>query len=287
MMALPIILYVVLFTYVPLWGWSIAFQNFKPQKGLFGQEWVGFKWFSMLFSDDAFFQVMRNTLAMSIINLVLGFTTSIGLALLLNEVRTIFLKRFVQTVSYLPHFLSMVIVAGLVQNMLASDGVFNLILLKAGFINEPVQWLGKPEAFWWIAGFTNVWKELGWTTIIYLAAISSIDPHLYEAADIDGCGRFQKMRHITLPSIKPTIVILLIISIGYILESGFEIQYLLGNGMNQEYSQSIDIYVVNYGLGLNNYSLATAAGIFKSVVSVTLLFGANMIAKKFGEDKPL
>jgi putative aldouronate transport system permease protein len=171
--------------------------------------------------------------------------------------------------------------------MLASDGVFNQILLGLGIIKEPLMWLGEPTAFWWIVGFSNVWKEVGWNTIIYLAAIAAIDPALYEAAEMDGCSRYQKMWSITLPSIRPTIMVLLIISIGYIMESGFEVQYLLGNGMNQDYSQSIDIYVVTYGLSLGNYSLATAGGMFKSVVNIILLLSANALASKMGEERLL
>jgi putative aldouronate transport system permease protein len=287
LMSVPVVLYVVLFTYVPLWGWTMAFQNFKPSKPFWSQEWVGFSWFQYLFSDDAFFRIMRNTLAMSTINLVLGFVTAIGLALILNEMRMMLFKRLAQTISYLPHFLSWVVVSGLVATMLASDGIFNQILMGLGIIQKPLVWLGEPTAFWWIVGFANVWKEVGWNTIIYLAAISAIDPALYEAAEIDGCNRYQKMWRITLPSIRPTIMVLLIISIGYIMESGFEVQYLLKNGMNQDYSQSIDIYVVTYGLDLGNFSLATAGGMFKSVVNIILLLSANALARRMGEERLL
>jgi len=283
-MSLPIILYVILFTYVPLTGWTMAFQDFKPSKG-FASPWVGWKWFKFLFSDDQFVMVMRNTLAMSFINLIFNFTFAIGLALLLNEVKAKRLKSLAQTISYLPHFLSWVVVAGLVSTILASDGVFNIVLKWLGLMKEPTIWLGKPKAFWWIVGFTNVWKEVGWNTIIYLAAMSAIDPALYEAAEIDGCGRLAKIRHITLPSIKPTIIVLLIMNLGWIMESGFEIQYLLRNGMNADYSQSIDIYVVNYGLRQGNYSLATAGGMFKSLVNIVLLLAANWFSGKLGEEK--
>ena len=286
-MSVPVVLYVVLFTYVPLWGWTMAFQTFKPSKPFWEQEWVGFQWFEYLFSDDSFFRIMRNTLAMSGINLVLGFVSAIGLALILNEMRLMFFKRLAQTISYLPHFLSWVVVSGLVATMLASDGIFNQILMNLGLIKKPLLWLGEPGAFWWIVGFANVWKEVGWNTIIYLAAIAAIDPALYEAAEMDGCNRYQKMWYITLPSILPTIMVLLIISIGFIMESGFEVQYLLGNGMNQDYSQSIDIYVVTYGLNLGNFSLATAGGMFKSVVNIILLLSANHIARKLGQERLL
>jgi putative aldouronate transport system permease protein len=283
-MSLPIVLYVILFTYVPLAGWTMAFQDFKPAKG-FASAWVGWKWFSFLFKDDQFVMVMRNTLAMSAINLVFNFTFAIGLALTLNEMKGKRLKSVAQTISYLPHFLSWVVVAGLVSTILSSDGVFNLILSWLGLAKEPRIWLGQPKAFWWIVGFTNVWKEVGWNTIIYLAAMSAIDPALYEAAEIDGCGRLGKIRNITLPGIKSTIIVLIIMNLGWIMESGFEIQYLLRNGMNADYSQSIDIYVVNYGMRQGNYSLATAGGMFKSVVNIVLLLTANWVSGKLGEEK--
>jgi putative aldouronate transport system permease protein len=284
-MSVPIVLYVILFTYVPLSGWTIAFQNFKPFKSFAQQQWVGFQWFKTLFFDAQFANTMRNTLAMSVINLVLGFTFAISLALLLNEVKTRNLKRFTQTVSYLPHFLSWVVVASLVSSMLASDGIMNVILLQLGVIKQPIVWLGVPKAFWWILGFSNVWKEVGWNTIIYLAAMSAIDPALYEAAEMDGCNRLSKMWHITLPGIKSTIVVLLIMNLGWIMESGFEAQYLLKNGMNQDYSWSIDIYVVNYGLKVGNYALATAGGMFKSLVNIVLLISANFISSRLGEER--
>jgi putative aldouronate transport system permease protein len=222
---------------------------------------------------------------MSLINLVFNFSFAIGLALLLNEVKAKRMKGLVQTISYLPHFLSWVVVAGLVSTILASDGVFNVLFKALGIIKEPKIWLGQPKAFWWIIGFTNVWKEVGWNTIIYLAAMAAIDPALYEAAEMDGCGRLSKIRHITLPGIKSTIVVLLIMNLGWIMESGFEIQYLLRNGMNADYSQSIDIYVVNYGMRQGNYALATAGGMFKSVVNIFLVMAGNWVSGKLGEEK--
>jgi putative aldouronate transport system permease protein len=287
-MSVPLVLYVILFTYAPLWGWTMAFQDYKPALSFGQQQWVGFKNFTDLFSDDIFLQVLRNTLAMSVINLVLGFATSIGLALLLNEVKNQFFKRSVQTLSYLPHFLSWVIVSGLVAATLSTEGgIINDLLMAVGAIQEPIQFLGVPEYFWWVVGATNVWKEVGWNTIIYLAAISAIDPALYEAAEIDGCNRWQKMAKITLPGIQPTIVVLLILSVGRILDSGFELQYLLRNGQVQDFSDTIDIYVLTTGLNGTNYSLATAAGMFKSLVGVVLILGANFISKRLGQERIL
>jgi putative aldouronate transport system permease protein len=285
-MSAPLVLYVILFSYVPLWGWTMAFQNFRPARTFFQQEWAGFRWFVFLFSDKVFLNTIRNTLVMSVINTILGFITAIVFSLLLNEVKIMFFKRAVQTISYLPHFLSWVIVAGLVATMLSvEDGVINNVLLWLHLIDEPVLWLSKPNYFWGIIGGSYVWKEVGWNTIIYLAAITGIDPSLYEAAEIDGCNRYRKMQHITLPCIKPTIIILLIMSIGHILDAGFEMQYLLRNGLVQDVSDTIDIYVLMYGLQRSNYSLATAAGMFKNVVNISLIFIANEIAKRTGEER--
>jgi putative aldouronate transport system permease protein len=285
-MSLPLILYVLLFSYVPLWGWTMAFQNYRPARGFFEQEWAGLRWFKFLFSDPGFLRVVRNTLAMSLINMVLGYVTAIGFALLLNELKIIGFKRVVQTISYLPHFLSWIIVTGLVASMLAvENGAINDFLVTLGIIKEPILFLSRPNYFWGIVGATYVWKELGWNTIIYLAAIAGIDPTLYEASEIDGCNRYQKMWYITLPGIKATIIILLIMSIGRILDAGFELQYLLRNGLIQDVAETIDIYVLKYGIQSSNYSLATAAGMFKNVVNITLIFLANWIARRVGEER--
>jgi putative aldouronate transport system permease protein len=286
LMSFPIICYVILFTYVPLWGWTMAFQNFKASKSFSQQEWVGLYWFKFLFEDKYFLQTIRNTIVMSFINTTLGFITAIGFALLLNEVRKMLFKRVIQTISYLPHFLSWVIVTGLVASMLTTDnGAVNNVFMALGLIKEPIHWLAEPKYFWGVIGTTYVWKEVGWNTIIYLAAIAGIDPNLYEAADIDGCNRYQKMWRITLPCIKPTIIILLIMSIGRILDAGFEMQYLLRNGLVMDVSDTIDIYVLIFGLNRNNFSLATAAGMFKNVVNITLIFLANELARRAGEER--
>ncbi|GJM82063.1 sugar ABC transporter permease [Paenibacillus sp. HMSSN-139] len=257
-MSVPLLAYIILFAYVPVWGWTMAFQNYKPARSFGQQEWIGFKQFKFLFTDDSFTRVLRNTLGMSIINLILGFVTAIVLALLLNEIKKIFWKRTVQTISYLPHFLSWIIVTGIVATSLASDGIVNDVLMRLHLIKEPILWLSEGKYFWGVVGASHVWKEVGWNTIIYLAAMAAIDPALYEAADIDGASRYRKMFHVTLPGIKPTIVILLIMSIGHILEAGFEVQYLLGNGLVVDWAETIDIFVLKYGIAQGNYSLATA-----------------------------
>ena len=285
-LALPFVIFAMIFYYLPLIGWTMAFQNFKPGKDFFDQIWVGFDQFKFLFSDNTFLQVLRNTLGMSLINLVLGFVFSIGFALLLNEVRFLRAKKFIQTISYLPHFLSWIVVTGLVRDVLAVEtGIINQILVGLGIFDTPVNFFAHTKYFWWIVGFSNVWKSTGWGSIIYLSAMTAISPELYEAAQVDGANRFQRMLKITLPSIKPTIFILLIINIGNVLNAGFEVQYLLGNGLVQSVSQTIDIFVLKYGISLNNYSLATAAGIFKSAISIILIVLANRIAKAAGEER--
>jgi putative aldouronate transport system permease protein len=286
LMSVPLVLYVILFSYIPLWGWTMGFQNFKPARTFSQQEWAGFKWFIFLFQDEIFLRTVRNTLAMSLINMTLGFITAIFFALMLNELRNVGFKRVVQTVSYLPHFLSWVIVTGLVASMLAvENGAVNDVLTALGIIKEPVLWLSIPKYFWGIIGVTYVWKEVGWNTIIYLAAIVGIDPALYEAAEIDGCNRFNKMLHITLPGIKATIIIMLIMAVGHILDAGFEMQYLLRNGLIQDVAETIDIYVLKYGIQSSNYSLATAAGMFKNLVNISLILIANTLAKRAGEER--
>ncbi len=283
-MIIPCMIFTFVFSYYPLSGWIMAFQNFKPAKGYFGSKFVGLYQFEFLFSSPEVWYTIRNTLAMSTISLVLGFIFSISFALLINEIRALKFKKLTQTVSYLPHFLSWVIVCSIISSMLSSDGPVNNVLLAFGIIKKPVLWLGQKDLFWWVTGFANVWKEMGWNSIIYIAAISGIDPSLYEAAEIDGANRYRRMWHVTLPSIRSTILIIMILNLGWILNAGFEIPYLLGGGLVQDVSQTIDIYVVRFGIGIGNYSLATAAGMFKSVVSILLVTSANIAAARLGED---
>lgn len=285
LLSIPFVIYAIIFCYVPLGGWLMAFEKYKPKDGIFHSKWVGLQNFTKLFSDDIFLKVIRNTLAMGVINLVLGTVLAILFAVLLNEVRLVFAKKFVQTVSYLPHFLSPIIVTGIVFDVLSMEhGIINQVLLALHIIPKAINFLAEPKYFWWIVGLTNAWKETGWNSIIYLAAITSINPDLYEAASIDGAGRLSKIWHVTLPGLKPTIFILLIMNVGNVLNVGFELQYILGNGLVQSVSQTIDIYVLKYGIGQNNFSLGTTAGIFKSVVSIILIVVSNQVAKRLGEE---
>jgi len=285
--SLPFVIYFFIFSYLPLWGLTMAFQNYKPHLSFADQQWVGLKHFQNLFTDQYFFQILRNTLAMSIITLVFSFISAILFALFLNELRGRFFKRGVQTISYMPHFLSWIIVCGLLSNILTMDGgIINEIIVRLG--GEKVHFLGNPDYFWWIVGYANVWKSMGWNSIIYIAAITSIDPALYEAAAIDGCGRFGRMWHITLSGIKPTIIILLILNAGWILNTNFEIPFLLGqSGLVLEVSETLDIFVLRkgFGGGASGFAFGTAAGMFKSVVSVIILVLCNKIAGWAGEEK--
>ena len=298
LMSVPMLLYVLLFNYAPLWGWVNAFKDYSS-KASFGSgnaPWFGWGNFAQLFRDNAvtvdgrmglwndFGLSIRNTFAMSLINLVFGTVSSILLAVLLNEVRSKSFKRTVQTVTYLPHFLSMIVVVSMAQSIFDSNGPLNRFLLSMGVIDKEIFWLGDKKYFWWLVGIINVWKEVGWNTIIYISAMTSIDPCLHEAAAIDGAGRFQRILHVTLPGIKSTFVILLIMNIGHLLEAGFEIQYLLGRGVVYDVASTIDIFVLKYGTEKLDIGVATAAGMFKSVVAIVLLVIANMVAKALDED---
>lgn len=278
------VVYGFVFCYLPLAGWLMAFQNYKPKDGLFGSQFVGLAKFQQLFSDDTFLGVIRNTLAMGVLNLVTTFVMAILFAILLNEVRTVWWKKTIQTISYLPHFLSWIIVTGILHDALSSTGIVNELLVNLGIFETELNFFAYPKYFWGIVAFANVWKETGWNAIIYLAAITSIDPSLYEAASIDGAGRFAKIWNITLPGIRSTIMILLLMNVGNVLNAGFEVQYLLGNGLVQNVSQTIDIYVLKWGISQGDYAIGTAAGIFKSVVSIVLIVAANVFAKRTGDD---
>lgn len=281
LMSVPFVLWAFVFSYLPLWGWTMAFQKFKPGIAFGDQKWVGLQYFRELFADEQFYRVLRNTLAMSTMGLVAGFIVPIVFAVVLNEVRAMPVKRFVQTVSYLPHFVSWVVVAGIVTKMLSTEGgVVNEILVSLHIVDEPIQFMAKGGLFWYIVTASDVWKEMGWNTIIYLAAIAGIGPDLYEAAKVDGASRLRQIWHITLPGIRPTIVVLLIMSIGHLVGIGFEKQFLLGNPLVSDYSQVLDLYALNYGLGLGRFSFGTAINIFNSVISVFLLLIANGIFKR-------
>ncbi len=281
LMSVPFVIWAFIFSYVPLWGWLMAFQEFRPARSFFEQKWVGLDQFITLFQDQQFYLALRNTLAMSFLGLIFGFIFPVVFAILLNEVRGILFKRTVQTVSYLPHFVSWVVVAGIVTKSLSTDGgIINELLVSLHIIDRPIQFMAQGQWFWGIVTASDVWKEMGWNTIIYLAAITGIDQEQYEASKVDGAGRFRQMWHITLPGMRTTIIVLLIMSIGHLVSIGFEKQFLLGNNLVTDYSQVLDLYALKYGLEMNRYSYGTAISIFNSVISIVLLFTANGIFKK-------
>ncbi|WP_080145905.1 ABC transporter permease [Marinilactibacillus piezotolerans] len=279
-LSIPFVAWLVVFAYTPLIGWLVAFQDYKPQNGFFGSEWVGIDHFITLFNDSLFYTALKNTLGMGILGLVFGTGTAIIFALLLNELRFSKFKKFTQTISYLPHFVSWVVVANLVTTVLANTGIVNNILQFLNLIDSPINFMSSPNMFWGIVTGAEVWKSTGWNAIIYLAAMTSINEEMYEAAHVDGANRFQQMWHITLPAIKPIIIILMIMNIGNVINIGFERQMLLGNNIVADAAIVIEKYALDYGISMFRYSFGTAIGIFKSVISIILIFTFNRIAKK-------
>ncbi|MDX8044563.1 ABC transporter permease subunit [Gracilibacillus sp. S3-1-1] len=285
LMSLPFVIWLIVFKYIPVAGWIMAFQDYKPQFGIFEQEWAGLKHFRDLFNEPMFYRALENTLGMGILGLVFGTLSAIAFALLLNEVRFLTLKKWTQTISYLPHFVSWVIVANIVITMLSPEGIMNNLLVGTGILDRPINFMAKPDMFWGIVTAADVWKETGWNAIIYLAAMAGVDPQLYEAAKVDGASRWRQMWHITLPSIRPVIIVLLILNIGNLINIGFEKQMLLGNNIVAEKALVIDLYALDYGIGMFRYSFGTAIGIFKSVISVILILICNGFAKRIGEGR--
>ncbi|MBD1379406.1 sugar ABC transporter permease [Bacillus sp. IB182487] len=282
-MLLPGILYFIIYKYIPMYGLIIAFQDYKPYLGISGSEWVGFKHFERLFSEPDFWMIFGNTLILFALNLIFFFPIPIILALMLNEVRFMAFKRTVQTLIYIPHFMSWVIIVSIGYVMLTLDGgIINGLLAALGF--EQINFLLNPDWFRPMYITQVIWREAGWGTIIYLAAMAAIDPQLYEAARMDGANRFQQMWHITLPSIKSVIIILLILKIGDVLELGFEHVFLLLNAANREVAEIFDTYVYTAGLKQGQFSYSTAVGFFKGIVGLILVVFANWLAKKNGEE---
>ncbi len=283
-MSLPFVIWCFIFSYLPMFGWIMAFQDFKLQRSLtesfFTAEWVGLQHFQELFRDERFYFALRNTLGMSILGITIGFVIPIVFAIMINELRNGLFKRTIQTISYLPHFISWVIAAGMISQMLSANGPVNDLLISAGVLDERVPFLGIGEMFWGIITVSDIWKEVGWNAIVFLAAITSVDTALYEAAEVDGAGRFRRIWHITLPSISNVIMVILIMNIGWLVNVGFERQMLLGSDQIRRWAEVLDIYVLRFGIGMGRYSYGTAIGIFRSSVSIILLYVANRLAKR-------
>ena len=282
LMALPVIAYYLLFCYGPMYGAQIAFRNFTAFKGITGSEWVGMKWFVNFIQGPYFSRVMVNTLLISLYQLVFGFPAPILLALLLNELRSEKYKRVIQTISYLPHFLSWVVLAGIFLQFLSpSSGPINILLTKMGL--QPIYFLGQPSTFVPTIIATGIWQSIGWGSIIYLAAISGISPELYESALLDGANRLQRIWYITLPSIAPTIVVLFILNMGSILNGGFDQIFNLYNDAVMSVADILDTYVYRRGLTGLQYSYAAAVGLFKNGIGFLFVFATNLFARKLGD----
>ena len=283
LMSVPFVIWLIIFKYIPLWGWTMAFQEVKPGSfalPIWERKFVGFQNFIDAFTDRLFPQTMINTIGISILGIALGTVTSILFALILNELCFTRFKKFTQTVSYLPHFVSWVIIASIAKMLFNDGGAFDTMLgtkLHLMSTNSP--------AFWIVVCTVDVWKEMGWNAIIYLSAMAGIVHGLYEAAKVDGANRFKRIWHVTLPGIKPTVIVLLIMNIGSALNVGMERQMLLSNSIVQDHAMVLSWFAYVRGIGSNNYGLGTAIGVFQSVVGVILLFVANKIAGMVGESK--
>lgn len=279
----PGILYFVVFKYVPMLGLVMAFQDYKPFTGFINSPWVGFKHFERFFMEPQFWSLFRNTLLLAIYNLVFFFPLPILLALMINEARREMFKRIVQTLLYLPHFISWVVAVGIFYVLFTTEGgVVNELLAQFGI--EKIPFMLSEEWFRPMIIAQSIWKEAGWGTIIFLAALSGVDLQLYEAARMDGAGRWRQLWHITIPAIRSTIVILFILRLGSFLDTGFEHIFLMLNSMNREVGEVFDTYVYMKGLTQAQYSYSAAVGLFKSLVGLILVLGANKLAKKFGEE---
>lgn len=281
-LSIPGLIYLLVFRYSPMYGLQLAFKDYNIMKGITGSDWVGWKHFIELFSDNVFPQVVRNTILINLYKLIIGFPAPIILALLLNEVKNTFFKKSVQTISYIPHFISWVVISGIFIDILSPNyGVVNKIIELFG--GDPVFFLSSTKWFRSILVGTDIYKTVGWSSIIYLAAIISIDPQLYEAAIVDGANRFKRIWHITIPGIRPTMVVLLILRIGQMMNAGREQVLMLYNPVVYEVGDIIDTFVYRVAFTQFELSLTTAAGLFKSVVACVLLIVANTFAKKYTE----
>ena len=281
LMLVPVMLYFVLFWYKPMYGALIAFQDYRPAKG-FGAEWVGFKHFIRFFQSPFFGRVMKNTIMISLLVLVAGFPGSIFLALMINEVKSNKFKGVTQACMHLPYFISLVVVCGLVRKFCLSDGLFNDIIVFFGGERSPL--LQRPELYKLIYVLTDVWQTMGWNSLIFVAALSGIDTQLYDAAKVDGAGKWQQIKNVTLPGIMPTIIVMLIMQIGNIMSLGYEKTLLLYNESIYETSDIIASYVYRVGMMNKEWSYSAAVGIFNSVVNIILVVLANQFSKKFSEN---
>lgn len=287
LMLIPALAWVLTMCYMPMFGLYMSFINYVPDgtpffESFFSSEFVGLQWIKyFIFESGDFYKVMRNTLATSVLTIIFSIPAPVLIALLLNEINLKWFKKTVQTVSYLPYFISWVVVANIFITMLSQDGVVNALLMKIGLIDEPVLYFQKGQYFWWIIAIANTWKGMGYNSIIYLSAITGIDSEIYEAATVDGAGRLAKIWHITLPGLKDTMIIMLILAVGGILNAGFEQQLLMQNNLIMDYALVIDLYSYKFGIQESMFSYGAAVGLFKSAISFVLLVVVNGISRKY------
>ncbi|WP_284644825.1 ABC transporter permease [Paenibacillus silviterrae] len=281
LMLLPVLLYYIVFHYGPMYGAMIAFKDFSPRLGILGSEWVGFEHFKTFFTGAYFWRTIKNTILISLYELIFGFPAPILLALLLNELKNSLFKRTVQTVTYMPHFISLVVICGIVKDFTSSEGIINDLVAWIG--GERATFLLDPDLFRPIYVSSGIWQHIGWGTIIYLAALTGIDPEQYEAARMDGAGRWKQLLHVTIPGIMPTIVILLILEMGRMMNVGFEKIILLYNPSTYETADVVSSYVYRVGLQDFNYSFSSAVGLFNSAVNFTLLVFSNWLSRRLND----
>ncbi|HEX9117568.1 MAG TPA: ABC transporter permease subunit [Anaerolineae bacterium] len=281
LMLLPVVAYYLVFHYGPMYGALMAFQDYNPAKGVGGSPWIGLENFTSFFNGIYFVRLLRNTLAINVIDLMLHFPAPIILALILNEVTSPRFKRLVQTVTYMPHFISLVVVVGMMFDFLARDGLVNNLLAPLGVRASP--YLQQPQWYWWLFVGSGIWQSIGWGSIIYLAAITNVDPTLYEAAVVDGAGRWAQLRHITLPGILPIIIIMLILRFGSMMSVGYEKTILMYNPMTFDTADVINSYVYRKGVLQADYSFSAAVGLFNSAINFVLLLLANRFSRRLSE----
>ncbi|MBP3361279.1 MAG: sugar ABC transporter permease [Clostridia bacterium] len=281
MLSIPIFLYFILFKYLPMFGLTLAFKDYNIMRGVAGSEWVGLKYFKEFFSSVYFGRTLLNTLIISIMDIAVGFPMPIIFALLLNELRGKYFKKFVQTASYLPHFISMVVICGMITDFFSTDGLISTLISKVG--GENMNYVGDPAYFRQIFVGTNAWQQLGWNSIIYIAALAGVDRELYEAATVDGAGRWRQLIHVTLPGISGTIIIMLIMRLGQVLSVGYEKIILLYTPQTYDVADVISSYTYRAGIINNRYSYSISVGMFQSVINVIILLTANTISKKVTE----
>ncbi|MGE5585058.1 MAG: ABC transporter permease [Bacillota bacterium] len=280
MMSIPFLIWIFIFEFGPMFGWLMAFVQYDPNKGILGSQWAGLRYFKMFFEDPDIWLILRNTVMISFLYILSSNVFPLILALMISEVGDGYFKRALQTVTYLPHFVSFVVVANIFLTLFGMRGPVNELLRGLGWTDRPVLFWQDKNIFWYMVTFVRSWKEIGWGAIIYLAAIASVDQEMYEAAKIDGCGRFRAMWHITIPSILPTITLLWVLNMAGIFNAGFDASYLLGNAMTREASQVIDTYVYELGISMGMYSFSTAVNLLQTAVGFAFVFITNTIARK-------